>query len=221
MLDFMGLEYISAGLERLLMFLTPTFVLLLGMLLYRRPVSRQQWLSMLCAYAGIVLVFWHDLGTGGSNVALGSALVLAATLTYGAYLLWSAELLHRVGSLRLVALAMISSSVAGLLQYAVLRPFGTLFEQVPAVWQLSLVNAIFCTVLPVFLTMIAVGRIGPGHASQATMIGPVSTLFLGWWLLGEPITSLQLGGTGLVLAGVWLLSRRRLPVAQADADPGV
>ena len=213
MLDFMGLQYVSAGLERLVLFLTPSFVLLLGLIAYRRPVARRQWLSLLCAYAGIVLVFWHDLGVGGSSVALGSVLVLGAAITYALYLLLSGELLQRVGTLRLVALAMTSSSLACLLQYAVLRPLPSLFQQAAPVWGLSLVNAMLCTVLPVFVTMIAVARIGAGAASQAGMIGPVSTLFLGWWLLGEPITRLQLAGTALVIAGIFLLSTRKTAVA--------
>ncbi|WP_299690883.1 DMT family transporter [Hydrocarboniphaga sp.] len=219
MLDFLGLQYVSAGLERLVLFLTPSFVLLIGFLAYRRVVSRWQWLSLACAYGGIVLVFWHDLKVGGSNVALGSALVLGAALSYALYLLLSGELLARVGTLRLVALAMTSSSVAGLIQYAVLRPFPTLFQQSAAVWQLSLVNAALCTVVPVFMTMIAVGRIGAGLASQAGMIGPVSTLFLGWWLLGEPITQLQLAGTALVLGGIFLLTTRKAPRAVVATEP--
>ena len=208
MLDFLGLQYISAGLERLLLFLTPSFVLLLGIVWLKRPVTARQWLSLVVAYGGVVLVFWHDLHLGGRSTVLGSALVLGAALVYAVYLLASGELLKRVGSVRLVALAMSVSSLACLAQYALLRPWPTLFEQSRAVWSLSLINAGLCTVLPVFLTMIAVARVGAGPASLAGMIGPVSTLFLAYWLLAEPITGLQLAGTALVLAGMLLLSSR-------------
>lgn len=219
MLDFMGLLYITVGLERLILFLTPSFVLLLGVLAYKRQVTAQQWLSLGFAYAGIVLVFWHDLSLGGDNVALGAALVLGATITYAVYLLLSGELIRRVGTLRLVSLAMTASSVACVLQYALLRPLPTLFEQTAEVWELSLINAVLCTVLPVFLTMLGVARIGAGSASQAGMIGPVSTLFLGWWLLSEPITGLQLAGTGLVLTGIFLLTiRKPAPAVAAVAS---
>jgi len=214
MLDFLGLQYISAGLERLILFLTPTFVLLLGAVALGRGVTRQQWRSLACAYAGIVLVFWHDVSLGGREVVLGAALVAAATFTYALYLLLSGELLARVGALRLVALAMTVSTAACLLQYALLRPLPTLFAQTLPVWRLSLLNAALCTVLPVFLTMISVARIGAGNAAQAGMIGPVATLFLAWWLLAEPVTALQLAGTGLVLAGMLLLSTRRLAAAR-------
>lgn len=222
MLDFMGLQYITAGLERLILFLTPSFVLLLNRLVLKRAVSGAQWLSLGVAYAGIVLVFQHDLSVGADDVALGAALVLASAVTYAVYLLLSGELLKRVGTLRLVALAMTASSVAALLQYGVLRPFASLFQQSAAVWQLSLLNATLCTVAPVFLTMLAVARIGAGPAAQTGMVGPVSTLFLGAWLLAEPITPLQLAGTALVIGGIVLLTLQRpqppLPPAPVAAD---
>lgn len=205
-LDFIGLEYVSAGLERQILFLVPTLTVLLGVLLYRRPVGRKQLLSMGLAYAGIVLVFWHDAQLGGRNVVLGAALVFGAAFLYAVYLLLSAQLVVRVGALRLVALAMAFSSFASLLQFALLRPFPGLFAQTLPVWTLALVMATVCTVLPVFLTMFAVARIGAETTSQASMLGPVSTLFLAWWLLAEPITGLQIGGTLLVLVGIWLLS---------------
>jgi drug/metabolite transporter (DMT)-like permease len=211
MLDFLGLQYITAGLERLILFLTPTFVLLLGIRVYRRPVTARQWLSMGFAYAGIVLVFWHDARLGGSNVLLGAACVFGAALLYAVYLLYSGELLQRVGTLRLVALAMIVSSVMSVGQYVALRGAASLFQQTAPVWSLSLLNATVCTVLPVLLTMFGVARAGAGHAAQAGMVGPVSTLLLAWWVLGEPITPLQMAGTALVLIGIFLLSRRRLP----------
>lgn len=208
MLDFLGLQYISAGLERLILFLTPSFVMLMSMARYRRRIEARQWQSLLLAYAGIVLVFWHDARFGGSGIALGATLVLIGTLSYSVYLLMSGELVARVGALRLTAVAMCASSLAALLQYALLRPFQGLFTQSPAVWGLSLLNASACTVLPVFFTMMAVARIGADRASQASMIGPVSTLALGWWLLGESVSVLQLTGAALVLGGMFLLSRR-------------
>ncbi|MGQ0700517.1 MAG: DMT family transporter [Panacagrimonas sp.] len=209
MLDFMGLQYITAGLERLILFLTPTFVLLLGIFVFKRRVTGGQWLAMGFAYAGIVLVFWHDVSLGSDKVVLGAGCVFGAAVLYAIYLLYSGELVQRIGTLRLVALAMSVSSVASIGQYALLRPISTLFEQEPSVWSLSFVNATLCTVLPVLLTMFGVARVGAGNAAQAGMIGPVSTLLLGWWLLGEPLTVLQLAGTALVMTGIFLLSVRR------------
>ncbi len=208
-LDFLGLQYISAGLERLILFLTPSIVLLMSVALLKRRVTGREWTSLGVAYAGIVLVFWHDVHLGGALVWLGAGLVFASATTYAIYLLGSGELVKRLGSQRLVALAMIVASGACIAQYGVLRPMASLFAQTPTVWVLSAVNGTLCTVVPVLMTMMAVERIGAGNASQAGMIGPVSTLFLGFWLLAEPITLLQLAGTALVLAGMFILSLKK------------
>jgi len=205
-LDFLGLQYITVGLERLILFLTPTFVLLGSALWLKKHIGRSQWLSLLTAYAGIVLVFFHDLRDGGSNVALGSLLVLGSALAYALYLLGSGEMVKRLGSLRLVSYAMCVSSAACIGQFFLLRPAGLLVQPMQ-VYGLSLVNGILCTVMPVFMTMVAVQRIGAGPASLAGMIGPVSTLFFGAVILSEPVTSWQLAGTALVLAGIYLLSK--------------
>ncbi|MFZ6742139.1 DMT family transporter [Undibacterium sp. JH2W] len=207
-LDFLGLQYISAGLERLILFLTPSFVLLISAFFLKRAVSLIEWAALLVSYLGIVLVFFHDLKLGGDYVMLGSALVLGAAISYAIYLIQSGQLVQRLGSLRLVSYAMCVSSAACIGQFFILRPASMLVQPL-AVYSLSMVNAIMCTVLPVFLTMIAVKRIGAATASQAGMIGPVSTLFLGAYFLGEPITSWQMAGTALVMGGMYLLSVKK------------
>lgn len=208
-LDFLGLQYITAGLERLILFLTPSFVLLISVLFLRKKISRLEWLALATSYFGMVLVFIHDARAGGANVLLGGAFVFGSAITYALYLLASGEMVRRVGALRLVSYAMCVSSAACILQFILLRPIATLIQPVQ-VYGLSMFNAVFCTVLPVFMTMIAVARIGAGTASQAGMIGPVSTLFLGAVILDEPITEIQLAGTTLVLTGIYLLSRKKI-----------
>ena len=207
-LDFLGLQYISAGLERLILFLTPTFVLLMSFLFYKRRVSGVEWGALLLSYLGTVFVFMHDVSVGGGNVGLGSLLVLAAAVTYAAYLMLSGQLVKRVGAMRLVAYAMCVSSIACIAQFFILRPASMLVQPL-AVYELSLFNAVFCTVLPVYFTMVAVVRIGAPTAAQAGMVGPVSTLFMGAVILDEPITSIQLVGMGLVLSGMYLLSKKK------------
>lgn len=208
-LDFLGLQYISAGLERLILFLTPSFVLLISVIFLKKRITTPEWLALGTAYLGTVLVFLHDVRLGVPNVALGSAFVLGSAISYALYLLLSGELVRRVGPFRLVAYAMCVSSAACIVQFFVVRPVEMLVQPM-AVYGLSLVNAVFCTVFPVLLTMVAVARIGPATTSQAGMIGPVSTLFLGAAILGEPITGIQLAGTALVLSGIYLLSRKRV-----------
>jgi drug/metabolite transporter (DMT)-like permease len=207
-LDFLGLQYITVGLERLILFLTPTFVLLISAFVLKKAISRAQWLALLVSYAGIVLVFLHDLQGGNKDVVLGSMLVLGSAVSYGLYLLASGEMVRRIGSLRLVAYAMCVSSAACIAQFFILRPAALLLQPAPVYW-LSLMNGLFCTVMPVFMTMIAVQRIGAGVASQAGMVGPVSTLFLGAVILSEPVTSWQLAGTALVMSGIYLLSNAK------------
>ncbi len=207
-LDFLGLQYISVGLERLILFLTPTFVLAITAIFLKRRITALEWGALALSYCGIVLVFVHDLAGGAGSTVIGSLFVLGSAITYAVYLLGSGEMVKRVGSLRLVAYAMCVSSVAGIAQFFLLRP-ASLLVQPLQVYGLSLVNGVFCTIFPVFMTMVAVGRIGAATASQAGMIGPVSTLFLGALLLGEPVTAVQLAGTGLVLAGIYMLSLKK------------
>ncbi|MCG2583654.1 DMT family transporter [Massilia sp. TS11] len=207
-LDFLGLQYISVGLERLILFLTPSFVLLMTAFLLKRRVSRTEWTALGLSYAGIVLVFQHDVRGGGWGAVLGASLVLGSAFAYAVYLLQSGELVKRLGSLRLVAYAMCVSSAACIGQFLLLRPAALLVQPLP-VYGLSLINGVFCTIFPVWMTMYAVQRIGAPSASQAGMVGPVSTLLLGWALLGEAVTTIQLAGTALVLGGIYLLSTRK------------
>jgi drug/metabolite transporter (DMT)-like permease len=213
-LDFWGLQYISASLERLILFLNPTLVLLIGIAFLGKRVVARQWVAMAVSYVGIVLVFWENLRVGGSHVTLGSALVFGAALSYALYLLLSGELVRRVGALRLVAYAMCVSTAACLIQFALIHPPAVLMQPAP-VYALSIVNALLCTVVPVYLTMFAIVRIGAGSTAQTAMIGPVSLVFLGWWILDEAITPVQLIGTAVVLAGIALLSRA--PAVKAPA----
>jgi len=204
-LDFWGLQYIAAALERLILFLTPTLVLLLSVLFLRRRVERRQLWALAISYAGTVLVFVEHMRFDGGSVAFGSALVFAAALAYAVYLVLSGELVARIGSLRLVSYVMLVSTALCGVHYSLIHSVGDLLAQPRAVLQLSLLNALLCTVAPVFLTMFAIARIGAPRASHLSLLGPVSLLFLGHWILGERITPTQIAGTMVVLVGIgWL-----------------
>lgn len=205
-LDFLGLRYISVGLERLILFLAPTLVLLITAFWLKRPIAGRQWLALLLSYLGVVLVFAHDMAqTGGGAVLLGSAFVFASAFTYALYLIGSGELVKRVGSMRLTAYAMSVSSLACLAQFFAVHSASVLVQPI-GFYGLSLIHATLNTVLPVFMIMAAVSRIGPPLAAQLGMLGPVSVLFLAFWFLGEPVTAWQLAGTAFVLAGVFVLT---------------
>lgn len=210
-LDFAGLQYVSVGLERLTLFLGPAIVLVLGQLFFQRPTHPRQWLAMAVAYAGVGLVFQHDFALGGSRVGLGTALVLAAAISYSLYLLLAADQVRRLGALRLVAGALLYSTLLTAVQFLLARPVTELLTQPLPVYGWSAINAVFCTVIPVWCTMQAVQRIGPGLVAQMGMLGPVSLLPLGYFILAEPLGWTQLAGTALVLLGIGVLARTPAP----------
>lgn len=208
-LDFLGLQYITASLERLIIYLTPTLVMLLGWLLYRKPWSRQQLAGMGVSYAGVVLVFGQEARLAGSNVPLGALLVFASTVTYAVYLVYSGKLVQRMGSLRLVGIATSVACVCCIVQFLLLRPVSVALAVAPQVIWLSVLNATLCTAVPVLLVMMAIERVGPAVTAQAGMIGPLSTIAMGIVLLGEPFTAWIAAGTALVLAGIYVFTRAR------------
>jgi drug/metabolite transporter (DMT)-like permease len=208
-LDFMGLAYISAGLERLILYLNPTLVLALGALLYRQRVRPAQVVALAVSYAGVLAVFGQEVTLEGGDVALGAALVFGSAVSYAVYLVASGAEVRRLGAMRLTGLA--SSVACGLCigQYLLLRPLSAVAEIPSAVWWLSLLNATACTVAPVLLVMMAIERVGATVTAQTGMIGPLSTIAMGIAILGEPFTPGLAVGTVLVLSGVWLLARAR------------
>ena len=212
-LDFWGLQYISASLERLVLYLNPTLVLVLGWVIYKRRISALQGWAMAVSYAGVLVVFGHEVGLQGPDAALGTLLVFLSALSYAVYLLYSGEMVKRLGSLRLVGLATSAACGFVLLQFALLRPLNTAFAVAPEVIQLSLLNAVLCTFAPVLMVMMAIERIGAGLAAQTGMIGPMSTILMGVVILDEPFNGWILVGTVLVMVGVFMVTRfGRAPV---------
>ena len=208
-LDFLGLAYISASLERLILYLNPTLVLLLGVLLHGRKVSARQLLALAVSYGGVMLVFGHELSDLGPNVGLGALLVFGSALSYAVYLVQSGQEVQRLGSLRLTGLATTVACLLCIGQFLLLRPLeSVLAVPAPVLW-LSLLNATACTFAPVILVMMGIERLGATLAAQTGLVGPMSTILMGIFILGEPMTPWILGGTALVLAGVALLARWR------------
>lgn len=205
-LDFAGLAYISASLERLILYLNPTIVLLLGWAVYGRGIRWGQALGMAISYCGVVLVFGQEVQLQGAHTAWGAALVLGSAVSYAIYLVYSGEMVKRLGSLRLVGLATSVACVLCLLQFALLRPLSAALVAPEVLW-LSVLNALLCTAAPVLMVMMAIERIGASAASQVGMVGPMSTILMGVWLLGEPFTAWVAAGTVLVIAGIFVFTR--------------
>jgi drug/metabolite transporter (DMT)-like permease len=206
-LDFMGLAYITAGFERLILYQNPVVVLLLGYFLFKRPVTRRQVKAMSLSYLGVMCVLAQELRLEGSNVWLGAGLIVASTLSYALYLVYCGEVVKRLGSLRLTGLATTVACVLCLLQFLWMRPVSSAWAVAPAVIWLSVLNATLCTFAPVVMVMMAIERIGSTATAQTGMLGPVSTILLGVLILGEPFSAWVALGTVLVMSGVWLLSR--------------
>ncbi len=215
-LDFAGLQYISASLERLILYLNPTLVLLLGVLLMGQRVSARQLAAMAVGYAGVLLVFGRELlqgSPGGAaaapgDTALGTVLVLGGALSYAVYLVYSGREVARLGALRLTGWATSVACGLCIAQFGLLRPLSAAAVAPEVLW-LSLLNATLCTFAPVIMVMLAIERVGATLTAQTGMVGPLSTVLLAWWLLGEPLDASLALGTGFVLAGVWLLARAR------------
>ena len=207
-LDFSGLQYISANLERLILYLNPTIVLAFGALVLRTPVSIRQWTALGVSYLGVLLVFGHDAHVSGPHVLYGSLLVLGSAISYALYLVFSGQAVKRLGPLRITGVATSIACVLCIGQFFLLRPPAALAVAAEVIW-LSILNATLCTFMPVLLVMFAVERIGAAATAQAGIIGPLATIFMSVLILGEPFTAWLAAGTALALLGIWLLSRWR------------
>ncbi|MFZ4537085.1 DMT family transporter [Propionivibrio sp.] len=207
--DFIGLRYITAGLERLILFTYPTLTILITVLFMGKTLHRREVVSLLLSYAGIGLAFAHDLQVAGemATVLVGAAFIFASSLSYAFYLAGSGPMIQRLGSARFTALAMLVSTAATQLHFFIAQPFSALIQPLP-IYACGAAMALFSTVLPVFMQSAAIRRIGSAKAVLIGTLGPVLTIFFGWWLLGEPLSLYQMAGAVLVLSGVWLVSRR-------------
>jgi drug/metabolite transporter (DMT)-like permease len=219
LLDFLGLQYISAALERLVLFLYPTMVVLLSAAWLAKPVTRRTVAALLLSYGCILLVFVHDLRVGGDARALwtGGTLVFGSAFLYAVYLVGAGGIIARVGSARFTSFAMLASTVFVLAQFLLTRSTDAL--AVPAsIYGISLAMAVFSTVLPTWLVAEAIRRIGANASSLVGSLGPVFTIGLGATILGEPVHAIQLAGAALVLVGVTLVTLRPRQAAAAAGE---
>ncbi len=207
-LDFWGLEYISAGLERLILFTYPTLTILIGVLFQGKAFTRREGVAIALCYTGIGFAFMHDLNLGDTrSVLIGGALVFASSVSYAFYLSGSGPMIARLGAMRFAALAMLFSSAVTLIHFLAVQPLTAFIQPLP-VYGWALAMALFATVIPVFALSAAIRRIGAGPASLFGMVGPILTIGFGWWLLGEPISIEQTIGAIFVVLGILIVSRR-------------
>lgn len=206
--DFWGLQYISASLERLILFLNPTIVVLLSAAFLGYRIGRRDVAALVLSYAGIALVFVHDLFVSSSAVLFGSALVLISALLYAGYLVGAGQMVKRIGAVRFGAYASVVSTVAIMIHFLIAHKISAL-EQPKQIWTLAAWMAIVSTVLPVLMMAEGMRRIGSSNAAMMSSIGPAATIFLGYIFLNEPITWLQMSGAGLVMVGVLMIGLKK------------
>ena len=211
-LDLAGLQYISAGLGRLILYLYPTLVLAFSAIFLRMRVGRRELVSLALSYGGIVIVFGTEARYGGelSSIALGGLLVFGSAVTYAAYLVTGSGLVRRLGSMRFTSYASIAASCFVLGTFIAMRGPGGLAAP-RAVYGLTAILAVFSTVLPLWFMAEGLKRIGPNRASLVACIGPIATMVMAWMFLDEPITPVQSAGAAFVLAGVVIISLKPAP----------
>jgi len=206
-LDFYGLNFLPAGIERIIIFSTPAMVLLLSFLIYQTRITRAQILSVIICYVGIVIAFVNqDALSGGSNMILGAALVLASAFSYSLYLIFSEKLLQSIPTIFFTCIVMIISTFFVLGHYLVAYDINHIFSFNTNVYWCGIAMAIFATVLPTFMMSEGIKRIGAGNTAIFGGIGPISAIFLAAIFLDEHFSFLQYVGSGLVLYAVYYLS---------------
>ncbi len=207
MLDFLGLQYVSAGVERLILFTYPTIVLVLSAFLFKKRISRIQYIALLLTYVGVVLALVAERGLGEQrNLLLGGILIFSCAITYAIYVVFTGEYVHKVGSAKFTCYAVIAATFPALIQSYFHDGFD-LFRFPQEVYVLSIWMSVVSTVIPTFLIVEGIRIVGANNSGIIGFVGPVATIVLGYIYLGEAVTPLQILGTAVVLGGVGLIVR--------------
>jgi drug/metabolite transporter (DMT)-like permease len=204
--DFYGLEYVSAGLERIILFTYPTIVVLLNFFIYRKPFNKKEIIALILTYGGILSIFVGGNFFIDRNKFFGGIWIFMAAVTYAGYLVGSGKLIPLIGASLYTSLAMSIAAISVLVHYSVQFPIYQLFNQSIKIYILSFSMAIFSTVIPVFLLSQGIKRIGSQRSAIISSLGPVSTLYLANIFLGEIVSSSEIVSTIVLISGVLLIS---------------
>lgn len=206
--DFMGLEHVTAGLERLILFVYPTIVVLLSALFFQKPITKHVMLALALTYTGVIVIFSDSHMQAQENIALGATYIFISAFTYAAYLVGSGRLIPKFGSITYNAYSMIISCMAVIVHFLIARPTD-IFALPLELYGYGMLIALISTVIPTFLIAEGLRLIGPSKASIIASVGPVITIFLGFALLGEKVTVTEIIGTLFVIGGVIWISYKR------------
>jgi drug/metabolite transporter (DMT)-like permease len=210
LLDFLGLQYVSAGIERLILFIYPTLVLLISAIVFKVRINMYQWLAIVITYVGLLLAFWGEarFDTSGPDFFKGAMLIFACAVTFATYIVGSGRLIPVVGASKFNSYAMSFACVAVLLHFTVVNN-NSLFNLDRQVYLYSLAMALMGTVIPSYLVSEGIKRIGSENAAIVGSVGPVSTIIQAYFFLHEPIIALQVAGTVFILFGILMIGRKK------------
>lgn len=210
LLDFIGLQYVTAGIERLILFIYPTFVLLLSAIIFKQRVTSKQWMAVIITYMGLMLAFFSEMDFSiqqNDNFLFGAFMILICALTYGSYIIGSGQLIPLVGATKFNSYAM-SFACLGVLLHFYFTTDTSLFGYSDTVYLFALLMALVSTVIPSYLISLGIKNVGSNNAAIIGSVGPVSTILQAYFFLQEPISILQLIGTALILLGVLIIGRK-------------
>jgi drug/metabolite transporter (DMT)-like permease len=204
--DFIGLQYVSAGLERLILFLYPTFSVLINTFLYKTKLNKTQVIALVLTYLGIGIAYIGEMkiDTSNPNFYFGSFMIFLCAITYSFYLVGTGRMIPKVGVTRYTAYAMLAATVGIFIHFLVTKNIQQI-TFTPTLIGYSIALAIIATVLPSFMMSNGMKKIGSNNVSIITSIGPVSTIIQAHFFLGEKIIIPQVIGTALVIIGVLLI----------------
>lgn len=203
--DFLGLSYIKAGLERIILFIYPTLVLLISKVFLKTKITNEQLIAILITYFGVVLAFWSELQFQSEHIVLGGLLIFLSALTYASYLVGSGWLIPKFGVMAFTSYAMIVSTVCVIVHYLI-TDRGNVFNYPNEVYVLGFLMAIVSTIIPSFLVSLAIKKLGANTFSIIGSVGPISTIILAYIFLGEQLSTLQIFGAVIVISGVSYIS---------------
>ena len=206
--DFLGLQYIKAGLERIILFVYPTLVLIISKIFFKKKISKKQLIAIVITYVGVVVAFWNDIELSENNIYLGAFLVFLSALTYASYLVGSGWLIPKFGVVLFTSYAMVVSTICVVIHYLITDRL-SIMNYSSEVYVLGALMAFVSTLIPSFLVSLAIKKMGASSFSIIGSVGPISTIILAYIFLNETVSSLQIFGSIIVISGVVFVSKNK------------
>ena len=209
LLDFLGLQFISAGIERLVLFIYPTLVLLISAFYFHVKIKKQQWLALIITYVGLFIAFWGEVNTtvNINDFYKGTILIFICAITYALYIVGSGQLIPAIGASKFNSYAMSFAGIAVLMHFSIANS-NSLLHLPMMVYVYSFLMALLATVVPSYLVAEGIKRIGSDNAAIVGSVGPISTILQAYFILDEPIRAFQVVGTIFILIGILMITRR-------------